>query len=159
MSNLKQLSSYIFKSSAVVILLSIVLQVSPALANDYKYRGCSVRDLAGKWVFYTDVGTDHQLGGVLITALGTMNIDYSGNVEGTFDVNAEQLFTFSGLEYFGEASINSNCMGTLVFQTNAPSERTDSILLINRHTIQGMSITDGVIWTYTAKRIQGHPLH
>ncbi len=129
----------------------------PVLAD----QGCSLKDVAGKWIFATDIGriTDEFAPpDTEITALGTMNISRDGSVSGRFDVTLEfpipAPFDFrSNVTYWGTISINPDCTGTLTFETDAPSSRTDTIALVSRKKMLGMSQDPTNLWTYEVHRI------
>jgi len=121
-----------------------------------KGRGCSLRDIAGNWLFATGIG--HQmLPGFPpdkdITALGTMEVRKDGTLSGTFDVTVQDSFFIPGIRYDGSVMINRDCTGTLTFVTEVGSVRTDSIALVGRGEIVGMSQDPANLWTYQARRV------
>ena len=137
---------------AVAAIASFVLAGTPADAN----AGCSVKDIAGKWIFATGIGRQ-SLGGNFppekdITAIGTMNINRDGTLEGKFDVTVEDAFPGS-LTYAGSVVVNPDCTGTLNFVTSAGSSRIDSFAIVNRHQILAMSQDPANLWTYQIRRI------
>ena len=102
-------------------------------------------------MFYTDVG--HGLPSLdKLTALGTMNFNKAGELEGVFDVNTE-VGPFLDLSYTGNATLNNDCRGRLSFVTSDGSVRNDSFVLIGKKKIRRISVQNDVIWTYTAERI------
>lgn len=120
-------------------------------------KECRTSMLAGRWLFATQIG--HQaLGGNApppgdITALGTMNIDRHGALEGKFDVTFEGAGFRPDVLYAGEAILNEDCTGTLSFMTELGASRTDSIALVERDLFWGMSQDPNNLWTYRAKKI------
>jgi hypothetical protein len=127
------------------------------LAVNSRDQPCSVRDLAGRWLFATDVGQFPDFGGD-ITALGTMNFGPGGDLEGRFDFTvAEQVFLPDNT-YTGSMVVNGDCTGTLTFVTSNGSVRTDSIAVVSPHEIWGMSQDTQNLWTYRARRISS-PFH
>lgn len=146
----------ILKACAVAAL---VIGISaPALAGDGN-GFCSTQNLAGRWLFFTEVGQQSLgLGGDGdITALGTMNIDKEGNVSGTFDVTVADLFSAPDIGYGGTVTVFPDCIGTLVFITDLGTTRTDRIAVLSRNEIRGMSLDPLNLWTYWARRIPGQP--
>ena len=136
-----------------------LLVLSADLANPaWADRGCSVRDIAGKWVFATSIGRqmlpnfppDKD-----ITAIGTMNIARDGSLEGTFDVTVEDSFFQPGIPYGGSIVVNRDCTGTVEFVTALGSARTDSIVIVNRGSMIAMSQDPLNLWTYKVRRIAG----
>ena len=124
-----------------------------ALAND---GACSTRAIAGQWVFATNVGRQ-MLGGPFppekdITAIGTMNIDRYGNVSGTFDVTVQDFAFIPDIPYNGSVTVNPDCTGILDFVTSI-SQRTDSIVVVNRREMLGMSQDPQNLWNYQVRRI------
>ena len=125
----------------------------PAVADD----SCSVKDIAGNWIFATSIGRQ-MLGGDLppdkdITAIGTMNIARDGTLSGTFDFTVENTVFFPGVSYVGSVVVNPDCTGTLSFSTSASSSRSDSIAIVSRHEILAMSQDPLNLWTYQIRRI------
>lgn len=136
-----------------------LLLLSAGLANPaWADRGCSVRDVAGKWMFATGIGRqmlpnfppDKD-----ITAIGTMNIARDGSLEGTFDVTVEDTFFQPGIPYGGSIVVNKDCTGTVEFVTALGSARTDSIVIVNRGAIIAMSQDPLNLWTYEVRRVVG----
>lgn len=121
-------------------------------------RGCSMRNVTGRWLFATSIGrqmlpdfpADKD-----ITALGTMIIKRDGSLSGSFDVAVEDTFFMPGIRYEGSVVINRDCTGTLSFVTELGSARTDSIALVGPGEFLGMSQDPFNLWTYQARRI-GH---
>ena len=74
--------------TAAILVAGLAL-VAPAAADDER-RACSVRKIAGRWVFATGVGQFPAFGGD-ITAIGTMNIDREGDLSGKFDATVAPL--------------------------------------------------------------------
>lgn len=147
------------KTLATITLLAAALQLAGAAAHaaDGVGRECRTKNLAGRWLFATGIG--HQQTGPPapppgdITAIGTMNIDRQGELEGTFDVTFEGAGFLPGILYAGSATLDEDCTGTLTFVTSSGSERTDSIALVEHDLIWGMSQDPNNLWTYRVKRI------
>jgi hypothetical protein len=123
---------------------------------DLAPRGCSLRDVAGKWLFATSIGRqmlpnfppDKD-----ITALGTMNVNRDGSMSGTFDVTVQDSFFIPGIRYEGSVVINPDCTGTVTFVTEVGSARTDSIAVVGRNEMLGMSQDPLNLWSYQVRRI------
>lgn len=137
---------------AVTTLSGLV--AAPAMAKD-ENRPCSIQSIAGSWIFATDVGQQRlfpdQEGD--ITAIGTMNIDSEGTVKGMFDAAVMGFTHLPNVPYSGSITVEPDCRGTLTFITGAGTTRTDSIAVLNRNEIRGMSQDTANIWTYRARRI------
>lgn len=134
---------------------------APAMADNGRNGRCDTRMLAGRWLFATGIG-HQQLDPPApppgdITAIGTMNIDRDGALEGKFDVTFEgALFpALTGILYSGTAMLNADCTGTLSIVTQTGATRTDSIALVDRDLLWGMSQDPKNLWTYRAKKISG----
>ena len=139
-------------AAAAVIGLGVGL--GPAGAEEG--RECSVEHIAGSWLFATQVG--HLAAASSdITALGTMNIDREGNVTGEFDVTVAEVAFGPGNTYWGSVAVNPDCTGTLTFETDRPSERTDSIAILSDNEMWGMSQDKNNLWNYDIRRISGQP--
>ncbi len=142
-----------------LVLVSLTL-ASEAFADRGK-RGCSIDDVAGRWVFATSIGRQ-TFGPPFppegdITAIGTMNIGRDGSIEGRFDVNVED-FEFGpvlGATYFGSIHVNEDCTGNIEFATSEETSRLDSIVIVNRREILAMSLDPLNVWTYQIRRIDG----
>jgi|GEM_PF-3904559 hypothetical protein len=128
-------------------------------ASGQSYRGskgCSMRNVAGKWLFATSIGRqmlpnfppDKD-----ITALGTMVIALDGSLSGTFDVTVQDSFFMAGIPYEGSVVINRDCTGTVTFVTGVGSVRTDSIAVVGPNEILGMSQDPFNLWSYQARRV------
>jgi hypothetical protein len=76
------------KSRTAAILVAGLVAAALAALDEGALAGgdhepqCSVKSLAGRWLFATDIARFPNFGGD-ITALGTMNIDWKRNVEGS----------------------------------------------------------------------------
>lgn len=136
--------------TSLMLVFGLAL-ASPALA-DHGEPGCSVRELAGRWIFATGVGQVADLGAD-ITALGTMNFDRHGNLHGKFDNNIAGVASFQNVEYFGTVELNPDCTGTLTFETDDGFVRADSIAVVGKNEMLGMSRDPGNLWTYQIRRI------
>jgi hypothetical protein len=139
----------------VAVLVAGLALAAPAAADD-EGRGCSVRKIAGRWVFATGVGQFPAFGGD-ITAIGTMNIDREGDLSGRFDATVASVQFLPGIRYSGSVTMNEDCTGTLRFVTGAGTVRTDSIAVLGRDEIRGMSQDPGNLWTYSVRRVSRRP--
>lgn len=137
----------------LITLIACTLVAGPAFAE----KGCSVKKLAGKWVFATGIG-QQNLGPPFmdgdITAIGTMNISKDGSLEGAFDATEFRGLVGQDIPYWGSIVINKDCTGTIQFATPL-SSRTDSIVIVNRNKIVGMSQDPLNLWTYQVWRLRG----
>lgn len=125
----------------------------PALAD----QGCSLKDIAGKWIFATNIGRQ-TLGPPFpadkdITAIGTMDIARDGTLTGTFDVTVEEFAFIPGVSYTGSVMVRPDCTGILSFATSVGSVRTDSIAVLSRAEMLGMSQDPLNLWNYQIRRI------
>ena len=116
---------------------------------------CSTKDMAGGWLFATDVGHIFDFGGD-ITAIGTMNIDRRGNLAGTFDATVQNVIFLPDITYEGTIVVNSDCTGHLTFVTSLGAIRTDSIAVVSRTEFWGMSQDFNNLWNYSVRRISAH---
>ena len=123
-----------------------------AAADDAR---CDTQNMAGRWLFATDVGHQMLLPGGDITAIGTMNIDRAGNLSGKFDATVQDWMFLPNNDYFGTIVVGSDCTGTLTFETSQGTARTDSIIVISHKAFRGMSQDPNNLWTYRAHRIPG----
>ena len=141
-------------------VLTIVSTLGAASASADNVGGCSTNMLAGRWVFATGIGHNAIEGPNRpppgdITAIGTMNIHRGGALEGVFDVTFERAAFRAAIPYSGTVTVNADCTGTLSFTTGAGTTRTDSIVVLNRYEIWGMSQDPKNQWTYSARRLAG----
>jgi len=142
---------------AGVILAGLVM-TPPGMAEEVplgahdKARPCSVKAIAGRWIFATGIGQFPAYGGD-ITAIGTMNIDGRGGVSGTFDFTIALTGFKADASYEGTVRVEPDCTGTLVFQTSETTMRTDSIAIVGPGEFWGMSQDPSNLWTYRARRI------
>ena len=138
------------RQTALSALLVASMFAGPAFAG----KACKTRDIAGKWIFATGIGQllPPDTG---ITALGTMNITRGGEVSGKFDATIAGFEFIPEVLYEGTVTVNPDCTGTLTFITSAPSERTDSIAIVNRRQMLGMSQDPTNPWTYQVLRLTG----
>ncbi len=138
------------------LTLSFALICTLFAAPSFADHGCSVRDIAGRWIFATGVGRQMLGDGFPadkdITAIGTMNIHRDGTLEGTFDVTVEDTVFIPGLYYTGSVVVNPDCTGTISFATSAGSVRMDSIAIVNRREVLAMSQDPFNLWTYQIRR-------
>lgn len=119
-------------------------------------KGCSVRDITGRWVFATAIG--RQMLPDLppdkdMTAIGTWNVTRDGSMSGTFDVTVQDTVFVPGVPYEGSVIVNRDCTGTVTFVTGLGSVRTDSIAIVDSNEIIGMSQDPFNLWTYQVRRI------
>lgn len=141
-----------------VLLMGIgLLPAAQALADG----PCSVKDLAGRWVFATDVGRQ-ALGdpfppGKDITAIGVFNVSKDGSVNGQFDATVQDSFFLPANTFTGSMTVNPDCTGTVVFITSAGTSRMDSIVVVNRSEILGMSQDPMNLWNYQVRRLSSKP--
>jgi hypothetical protein len=144
------------KALIALIVMACGLQYSaPALATDDDDT-CSIRMLAGRWLFATGIG--HQALPKApppgdITASGTMNIKRSGYIEGTFDVTFQNSVFLPGRSYTGSVTVNPDCTATLTLVTDVGTMRTDTVLIVDRNEFWGMSQDPLNLWTCTARRV------
>lgn len=117
-----------------------------------KPSDCSARQLAGRWMFATDVGRQTFFPGGDITAIGTFRVDRSGKVEGVFDATVASWMFLPGISFTGSFTVNADCTGTLEFVTGAGTTRTDSIVVMGDR-IYGMSQDVQFLWTYQMRRL------
>lgn len=141
------------KNLVVLVTLAGMAMASPA----YSDHGCSTRELAGKWVFATAIGRQ-MLGAPFppdkdITAIGTMNVNRDGSLEGVFDATVQDTFFLPDNSYTGSLVVNRDCTGTLTFITSQGTSRTDSIVVVDNFELLGMSQDPANLWTYQARRI------
>ena len=137
---------------ATLIFAATAAPPNAVATNAERPPSCSVERLAGRWLFATDVGQFPAFGGD-ITALGTMNIDRLGSLQGTFDATVAQVGFLPGNTYGGSVVVSSDCTGTLSFETSAGTVRTDSIAIVGRNEFWGMSRDPENLWTYRARRL------
>ena len=98
---------------------------------------CRTSKMAGRWLFATDIGHQMLLPGGNITALGTMRIDRRGNLSGVFDATVQDWMHLPAVKYTGKLTVRRDCTGTLRFVTEAGTERTDSIAVVEHGTFPG----------------------
>lgn len=134
-----------------ILALSAGLFVQAALAN--AHDGCSLKSLAGKWMFATDVGRQNLFPGGDITAIGTFKLDRRGNAEGTFDATVEEFGFLDDVSFSGTLVVGPNCTGTFEFVTGQGTARKDTIIVLNPWRIRGMSQDINNLWTYEMERL------
>jgi len=146
------------KSLRITILLTGIglFATTQALADG----PCSVQALAGQWVFATDVGRQ-ALGdpfppGKDITAIGVFRVFKDGSVSGQFDATVQDSFFLPANTFTGSMTVNPDCTGTVVFITSAGTSRMDSIVVVNRSEILGMSQDPLNLWNYQVRRISSN---
>ena len=144
------------KLSLVVAVLAVVSV--PGLARAEYSRGCSIRSVAGEWLFATGIG--RQMLEELfppdkdLTALGTMTIYPDGSIAGAFDVTVQDTAFVPNVPYSGSIVVNRDCTGSVTFITGVGTERTDSIAIVEWNEILGMSQDPRNLWTYQMRRIR-----
>ena len=148
----------LFSSRCVgAALLLLVASAAPTWANG-DTAPCNVESIAGSWLFGTEVGQQSifpEPGD--ITAIGTMNIDSMGNVSGEFDATVSEFTSLTNIVYTGTVTVNPDCRGTLTFVTGAGTSRTDTIGVLSRSEMWGMSRDIASLWTYRVRRISKAP--
>lgn len=137
-------------------LLFLAFNSTPALAD----KACSTKKMAGNWMFATGIGRQ-SLGEPFppdkdVTAIGLINVARDGTLSGKFDVTIEDFGFIPGVEFSGSLMVNPDCTGTLSFVTTVGTVRTDSIVVVNRREILGMTQDPANLWTYQVRRIAGN---
>lgn len=120
-----------------------------------RHDDCSIRELAGRWAFGTDVGHETLTFGSDITALGTFELSRDGEVSGVFDVTVDNNVFVPDVTFEGRMTIDRDCRGALTFVTAQGSSRTDSIIAIDDDFLWGMSRDPQNLWTYRMRRLSG----
>jgi hypothetical protein len=141
------------RKAIFALIAPVALQLSSAASANGVHETCSIGKLAGRWAFATDVGHETISFGGDITALGTFTVDRRGRVEGTFDVTFENNAFVQDVPFEGEMTVDADCTGTLSFVTGAGTARTDSLLMLNRYELWGMSRDPQNLWTYRVRRL------
>jgi len=118
-----------------------------------RHHACSLKSLAGRWAFATDVGHETIAFGGDITAIGTFDLGRDGEVAGTFDVTFENNAFIPDVPFEGSMTVEENCKGTLTFVTGQGTSRTDSLIVIDRDFLWGMSQDPQNLWTYRVRRL------
>lgn|SRR5512138_816074 len=132
-------------------LLTVGLFVQPVLAD--AHEGCSLKHLAGRWMFATDVGRQSLFPGGDITAIGTFKLDKKGKAEGVFDATIEEYAFLDDATFTGTLVVNSKCVGTFEFVTSRGTARTDTIIVLSPWRIRAMSQDINNLWTYEMERL------
>jgi hypothetical protein len=115
--------------------LALVLLGVPAFAGDS--GDCSARQLAGRWMFATDIS--HRIDvPEQFTAIGTFQVDRAGKLRGKFDLTLGGTVFLPAIGFFGQFTVNPDCTGTVFIQPDLGQTRTDSIVLLGDR-IRGMS--------------------
>lgn len=138
---------------AILAVAALLLGSSASDADDNGHQKCSLKKVAGYWAFATDVGRQMLGPGGDITALGTMTLNRDGDVNGIFDFTIEDAISLTDVTFTGTLEVNADCRGTLEFVTSTGSVRTDSIVVINRREMLGMSRDPANLWTYSVRRL------
>ena len=135
--------------------LRLPSSASPDLSRPARH-GCSLRDVVGKWIFVTSIGRQ-MLPGMPpekdMTALGTWNVSSDGAMSGSFDVTVQDTFFMPEIGYAGTVTVNPDCTGTISFVTELGSVRTDTLAIVGRGEILGMSQDPFNLWTYQVRRV------
>ncbi len=113
---------------------------------------CSARMLAGRWMFATDVGKQTFFPGGDITAIGTFRADRTGKFKGVFDATVAGWMFLPSVAFSGAFTVNPDCTGTVTFETENGSARTDTIIILGDR-IRGMSQDVTFLWTYEIQRM------
>lgn len=143
------------KNLATTVLLGLGI-----LTSNYASAGqnmCSVKALAGEWVYATDVG-QQMLGDPLppgkdITSIGRITIHRDGTMTSIFDVTIQDAAFFKNATATGSVVVNRDCTGEMTFVTSAGTERTDTIVIVNSREFFGMSQDPFNLWNYQARKI------
>ncbi len=142
------------KSLTMTILLTGMglLPMAQALADD----ACSTKAMAGRWVYASSVNQqvlDPLLPVIATSSIGIINVDRHGNISGKFDFTMLDIGFFPDITYTGSLTVNPDCTGILYFLTVDGFERTDSIVVVDRNEILGMSQDPQTVFTYQVRRI------
>lgn len=135
--------------SLIVLFAGLLTQPALAEAKDE----CNVRNLAGKWMFATDVGRQNLFPGGDITAIGTFRLDKKGNAKGIFDATVAEFRFINDVGFEGTLVVNHDCTGTFSFVTAAGTSRTDTIIVLSPWRIRAMSQDVNSLWTYEMERL------
>ena len=143
--------------STILLIGMGLVPVGQTLADD----SCSTRSIAGRWMFATGIGRQ-SLGppfpeGKDITAIGIFSVDRFGNTTGKFDATVQDFFFLPDNTFTGTVAVNPDCTGTLTFVTSAGTARTDSIVVVSRKEMLGMTQDPANLWTYQVRRLSGKP--
>ena len=112
---------------------------------------CSLKGLAGTWAFSTDVSPNSPLG-VEATALGIITIKPNGTSSGVFDVTFAHTNALRNVPFEGTVSVGKDCRGTGTLMTPS-GPRTDSLIVLNRNEVWGMTLDPEGLWTYRWRRL------
>lgn len=140
------------------VIATLTVGLLAVAGNQANADSCSTRMMAGRWVFATGIGHQNLPQAPApgdITAIGTMNVQPDGVLEGTFNVTFQEAAFVPGIPYSGTITVNPDCTGTVTFVTGIGSQRTDSIVVLNRFQFWGMSEDPSNLWTYQAQRLPG----
>lgn len=142
--------------TTTILMLGIALFPSAQALGD---EVCSNESIAGRWMFATGIGRQ-SLGppfpeGKDITAIGIFSADKFGYVAGSFDATVQDFLFLPNNTFTGSLTVNPDCTGTLTFITSAGSARTDSIVVVNRREMLGMTQDPANLWTYQLRRLSG----
>ena len=126
-----------------------------ATTSDSESAHCSLRNVVGRWAFATDVGRQSLIPGQDgdITAIGMMRIDRAGNLAGGFDFTIADYGFVPDNSFAGSIVVDPNCTATLTFVNSAGISRTDSIAIVSKREMWGMSQDPSNLWTYRARRL------
>jgi hypothetical protein len=143
------------KALTMTILLTgmSLVPMAQALADS----PCSTQAMAGRWVYASTVSQQVLAPGlppITFSSIGTINVDRYGTISGKFDFTALDLVFFPDVAYTGSVNVNPDCTGTLYFLTSDGFERTDSIVVVDRNEMLGMSRDPLAVFTYQVRRIK-----
>jgi hypothetical protein len=123
---------------------------------------CSAKAMVGRWVYASGVSQSQQAldpppPAVTLSSIGTINVDRFGNISGKYDLTVLGIVFMADVTYTGFLTVNPDCTGTLFYQASNGSMRTDSIVVVNRNEMLGMSRDPQTVFTYQVRRISSEP--
>lgn len=136
-----------------ILIVSAALLAQPAFGHGKHH--CDLKNLAGRWMFATDVGRQNLFPSSDgdITAIGIFSLDRKGKAKGSFDATVQEFMFFDDIGFEGTLVVNSDCTGTFHFVTSVGTERTDSIVVLSPWRIRAMSQDINNLWTYEMERL------
>ena len=115
---------------------------------------CSLKSLAGRWMFATGVGHQAEFPNAGdISAIGVFSLDRAGKLSGKFDATLQNLSFLSDVKFDGTITLSADCTGVLTFSTARGNTRFDSIVVVSSREILGMSRDPRYLWTYQMRRL------
>lgn len=141
------------KATISALALALLLGSTAQAHDKHRDAACSAKDLAGVWMFATDVGKQTFFPGGDITAIGTFKVDRKGKLEGKFDATVAQWMFLPNVPFTGSFTVNPDCTGALSFVTGAGTTRVDTIIVMG-DKIRGMSQDVQFLWTYEMRRLK-----